>query len=69
MSSFTDVTFDAESGAVEIGVGLTWDKVYEKLEPMGVMVAGGRTPGIGESVLFDLAYIAFDTKSRKALEG
>lgn len=60
MSSFTDVTYDEESGTVEIGVGLTWDKVYEKLEPKGVMVAGGRTPGIGEFVLLDQINIDLD---------
>ena len=48
MSGFNNIVYDEESGTVEIGVGLTWDQVYERLEPMGIMVAGGRIPGIGE---------------------
>jgi FAD/FMN-containing dehydrogenase len=32
---------------VTFGAGLTWDKVYEALEPHGVNVAGGRAPGVG----------------------
>lgn len=41
------MTFDASSQTVTLGMGMTWDKVYEALEPMGVMVTGGRIPGIG----------------------
>lgn len=69
MSRFTGVTYDAERGMVEIGVGLTWDQVYEKLEPMGVMVAGGRTPGIGKSVPFCRMNIDLDTKVSEGVGG
>lgn len=32
---------------VKIGTGATWDKVYAKLDPLGVSVLGGRVRGIG----------------------
>jgi hypothetical protein len=35
------------SGTVEVGAGLTWDQVYEVLEPTGVNVVGGRVFGVG----------------------
>ncbi|KAI5120619.1 hypothetical protein M0805_008094 [Coniferiporia weirii] len=47
LARFTDLTYDEEQGTVSIGMGLTWDLVYERLEPLGVMVAGGRINGIG----------------------
>ena len=48
MSKFTDVIQDTEQGTVTLGVGLTWGEAYQALEPLGVMVAGGRINGIGE---------------------
>lgn len=44
---FDQVTVDARRGTATLGTGLTWDQVYGRLEPFGVMVAGGRIPGIG----------------------
>ena len=47
MAKFSEVSFDAESATVTIGTGLTWDQVYSRLEPLGVMVTGGRIVGVG----------------------
>jgi FAD/FMN-containing dehydrogenase len=47
MSRFNETKINLESGTVEVGAGLTWDKVYETLEPTGVNVIGGRVPGVG----------------------
>ncbi|KLO11827.1 FAD-binding domain-containing protein [Schizopora paradoxa] len=47
MSKFNNLSVNAEKKTATIGVGLTWDKVYQMLEPFGVMVTGGRIPGIG----------------------
>ena len=51
MAKFSEVSFDAESGTVTIGTGLTWDQVYSRLEPLGVMVAGGRGRSVGIFVM------------------
>ena len=48
LSKFTNVTFDAQQNTVTIGVALTWDQVYEQLEPYNVTVAGGRIVGVGK---------------------
>ena len=32
---------------MEVGAGLVWDQVYEELEPLGRIVVGGRTTGVG----------------------
>ncbi|KAL5498844.1 hypothetical protein ACEPAH_2199 [Sanghuangporus vaninii] len=47
MSRFNQLSYDDNRGTVTIGVGLTWDEVYSQLEPLGVMVVGGRVPGVG----------------------
>ena len=51
MSRFNETKVDSTSGTVEIGAGLTWDKVYVALESTRVNVAGGRNPGLGVSGL------------------
>ena len=51
MAQFSNVTYDAEQGTVTLGVALTWDQVYEHLEPLGVMVVGGRISGVGKFLL------------------
>ena len=51
MSRFNETKVDSTSGTVEIGAGLTWDKVYVALESTGVNVVGGRNPGLGVSGL------------------
>ena len=47
MSRFNQTKLDLTSGTVEVGAGLTWDQVYEVLEPTGVNVVGGRVSSIG----------------------
>ncbi|KAF9518739.1 hypothetical protein BS47DRAFT_1358611 [Hydnum rufescens UP504] len=41
------LTYDPVSSTATLGTGLTWDQVYQKLEPYEVNVVGGRTIGIG----------------------
>lgn len=47
MSRFNETKVNSSGGTVEVGAGLTWDQVYEALEPTGVNVIGGRVPGVG----------------------
>ncbi|KAL5514287.1 hypothetical protein ACEPAG_2375 [Sanghuangporus baumii] len=47
MARFNNVSYNAKQGTVTIGFGLTWDQVYERLEPLGIMVVGGRITGVG----------------------
>ncbi len=56
MSRFNNLSVDATNNTATIGVGLAWDEAYRLLEPFGVMVTGGRIPGIGQLrvVLFRL---------------
>jgi hypothetical protein len=44
---FNETKVNSTCGTVEIGAGLTWDQVYDALEPTGVNVVGGRVPGVG----------------------
>jgi FAD/FMN-containing dehydrogenase len=41
------VEYDAENGYVTVGPGATWDDVFTTLEPLGVMIAGGRSSSVG----------------------
>ncbi|TDL24026.1 FAD-binding domain-containing protein [Rickenella mellea] len=47
MSKFNSLTHDPVANTVTIGAGLRWDEVYKLLEPLGIMVVGGRVPGVG----------------------
>ena len=47
MARFNTVEVNTPENTVTLGTGLTWDQVYQKLEPLGIVVAGGRVPGIG----------------------
>jgi FAD/FMN-containing dehydrogenase len=47
MARFNEIKVDSTYGTVEVGAGLTWDQVYDALEPTGVNVIGGRIPGVG----------------------
>ncbi|TDL26277.1 FAD-binding domain-containing protein [Rickenella mellea] len=51
MAKFNEIHFDASSNTVTLGTGLIWDEVYNKLNPMGVTVAGGRVMGVGNAGL------------------
>ena len=48
MAKFNGVEYDASTGTVTIGTGLTWAEVYSTLESHGVMVTGGRITGVGK---------------------
>jgi len=41
------LTHDPVSSTATLGTGLTWDQVYQKLEPYEVNVVGGRIIGVG----------------------
>jgi hypothetical protein len=47
MTRFNKTIYNSNSGTVEVGAGLSWDKVYTILESSGVSVVGGRTTGVG----------------------
>ena len=47
LSRFNSTKLNRNDDTVEIGPGLTWDQVYETLDPTGVTVVGGRIPGVG----------------------
>ena len=47
MTRFNEIKVNSVSGTVEVGAGVTWDQVYEALEPIGLSVIGGRVPGVG----------------------
>ena len=51
MTRFKEIKVNPACGTVEVGPGLTWGQVYEALEPTGVNVVGGRSPGVGVSGL------------------
>jgi FAD/FMN-containing dehydrogenase len=51
MTRFNEIKVNSTCGTVEVGAGLTWDKVYEVLQPTGVSVVGGRILGVGVSGL------------------
>ena len=47
LSRFNTFKVNTEAQTVELGPSLTWDDVYERLDPYGVSVIGGRIPGVG----------------------
>jgi len=47
LSRFNCTKVNAEDMTVEIGAALTWDEVYQALDPAGMSVIGGRVPGVG----------------------
>lgn len=49
MHQFNSVTVSADKSYVDIGGGLSWAQIYDKLAPTGVNTVGGRVagPGIG----------------------
>jgi FAD/FMN-containing dehydrogenase len=47
MSRFNETIVSSDSKTVELGAGLTWDQVYDTLEPTGLNVVGGRVLGVG----------------------
>ena len=47
LARFNTFKVNTEAQTVELGPSLTWDDVYERLDPHGVTVIGGRIPGVG----------------------
>ena len=47
LARFNTFKVNIEVQTVELGPSLTWDDVYERLDPYGVTVIGGRIPGVG----------------------
>ncbi|KAH9054222.1 FAD-binding domain-containing protein [Lactarius vividus] len=47
LARFNTFNVDTQAQTVELGPSLTWGDVYERLDPYGVTVIGGRFPGIG----------------------
>ncbi|KAJ0418374.1 hypothetical protein BJY00DRAFT_287992 [Aspergillus carlsbadensis] len=47
LSKMNGTVYDAETETVHIGPGARWIGVYEVLEPLGVMVSGGRFSSVG----------------------
>ena len=44
---FNTFNVNSEAQTVDLGPSLLWDDVYDRLEPYGVTVIGGRIPGVG----------------------
>ncbi|TDL24025.1 FAD-binding domain-containing protein [Rickenella mellea] len=51
MARFNTASYNQASNTVTAGTGMTWDQLYAILEPLEVMVTGGRIPGVGISGL------------------
>jgi hypothetical protein len=49
LTRFNEVKINPDT--IELGPGLTWDQVYDILEPNNVTVIGGRVLGVGVSGL------------------
>ncbi|KAI9449066.1 FAD-binding domain-containing protein [Lactarius psammicola] len=47
LARFNTLKVNTEAQTVELGPGLLWDDVYQRLDPYGVTVVGGRSPGVG----------------------
>ena len=59
MSKFNNISYDAEQNTVTLGTGLTWDQVYDALDPLSVNVVGGRMNGVGEWIQLPSRYEVF----------
>ncbi|KAH9174871.1 FAD-binding domain-containing protein [Lactarius sanguifluus] len=47
LARFNTFNVNTQAQTVELGTGLTWGDIYERLDPYGVTVIGGRHPGVG----------------------
>lgn len=59
LSSLHDIVVSADRSTVSVGVGATWGDVYAALEPLGLMVAGGRAAQVGVGGLVTGGGISF----------
>lgn len=51
LRGLNSVELSADHSIVSAGAGATWDLIYNKLDPLGLSVAGGRVAGVGVSGL------------------
>jgi len=47
MSCFSEFEYDPHSQSVVVGAGMTWDELYDVLEPHNMSVVGGRLSHVG----------------------
>jgi FAD/FMN-containing dehydrogenase len=47
MVRFNQVIINRAASLVEVGAGLIWDDVFQKLDGTGLNVVGGRVSGVG----------------------
>ncbi|KAF8267725.1 FAD-binding domain-containing protein [Lactarius quietus] len=47
LARFDTFEVDSEAQTVDLGPSLLWEDVYDRLDPYGVTVIGGRIPGVG----------------------
>ncbi|KAM0320417.1 hypothetical protein ACHAO8_000429 [Botrytis cinerea] len=48
LSALNAIDLATDRSTVSVGVGASWDLVYEKLDPLGLSVNGGRAAGVGK---------------------
>jgi UDP-N-acetylenolpyruvoylglucosamine reductase len=48
LRALNTVEISTDKSVVLVGAGAPWDAVYEKLDPLGLSVNGGRASGVGE---------------------
>ena len=47
LRALDSVEISADKSTVSVGVGATWDAVYERLDPLDLSVNGSRASGVG----------------------
>lgn len=47
MTRFQKIVYHESNQTVDVGAGLVWNDVYERLDPYNVTVVGGRFFGVG----------------------
>lgn len=47
LRGLNSIELSADKSSVSVGIGASWDAVYNKLDPLSLSVAGGRVAGVG----------------------
>ncbi|KAI2626818.1 putative oxidoreductase [Xylaria nigripes] len=47
LRALSSMELSEDNSILSVGVGVTWDEVYAKLDPLGLGAAGGRVGGVG----------------------